>query len=178
MQTDHQDSKDRKPHSALVGPGIVQAHQRVAPVHLARRLSQILLSVVAEVVPEDLGRNRMGVLVAVSQTPGLDQKRLAAMMAIDASSIGQAIDAIEEKRLVRRVVSPSDRRINIVELTAAGRKFVEAHRPKILAAQYEALSVLSESERRTLLDLMARVIEANPQHDRPGGGRRPPKPSA
>jgi DNA-binding MarR family transcriptional regulator len=158
-----------------VGPGLVQQHQRIAPVHLARRLSQVMLSAIAVALPPGSARNEFGVLVAVSQTSGLDQKRLAAMMAFDTTTIGQLIDHLERKGFVRRVASPTDRRVNIIEVTDAGREEVAVNRPKVLQAQYDVLRCLSDAEQRMLIDLMARVIEANPEHDRPGAGRRPPK---
>ena len=160
-----------------IGPGMVLPFQRV-PVQLGRRFSQVLMSATSEVTSDHLGRNEMGLLVAISQVPGLDQKSLATLMAFDATSVGQAIDALEGKGFVRRVGSLTDRRVKHVEITGAGAAFIGRMRPKVLAAQRKALACLSEVERQTLLDLMVRVIEANPQHDRPGGGRRPPKPTA
>ncbi len=159
-----------------VGPGVVQPYQRQGPVNLARRLSQVLLSAVAEAVPPDGLRNEMGTLVAIANVPGLEQKKIATMMAIDATSVGQIIDHLESKGFVRRTVSSADRRVRFITATAEGLRHIAEHRPKILKAQAEVLSVLSAEERKTLVDLMARVIEANPQHDRPGAGRRPPKP--
>jgi DNA-binding MarR family transcriptional regulator len=144
---------------------------------LARRFSQILLSRVFQAVPPDSARNEFGVLVAISQTTGLDQKSIAAMMAFDATSVGQLIDNLERKGQVRRVASPTDRRVNIVEITKVGEAVVAEYRPRVLKAQDDALAVLSQTEKKMLLDLMARVVEANPVHDRPGGGRRPPKAS-
>ena len=160
-----------------IGPGMVLPFQRV-PVQLGRRFSQVLMSATSEVTADHLGRNEMGLLVAISQVPGLDQKSLATLMAFDATSVGQAIDALEGKGFVRRIGSLTDRRVKNVETTEDGAAFVSRMRPKVLAAQRKALACLSEVERQTLLDLMVRVIEANPQHDRPGGGRRPPKQTA
>jgi DNA-binding MarR family transcriptional regulator len=159
-----------------VGPGIVQPYQRQGPVNLARRLSQVFLSAVAEVLPPDALRNEMGTLVAIANVPGLEQKKIATVLAIDATSVGQVIDHLEMKGFVRRTVSSADRRVKFVTATAEGLRRIAEYRPKILKAQAEVLSVLSAEERKTLVDLMARVIEANPQHDRPGAGRRPPKP--
>lgn len=149
-----------------------------APVHVARRLSQILLSAVGQAVPPDGARNEFGTLMAILQNPGIDQKRLAGLMVLDATTVGQLVDNLERKGLVRRAASPTDRRVNTLEATEAGREVVAVYRPQIVKVQDEALSVLSDAERRLLIDLMVRVIEANPQHDRPGGGRRSPKPSS
>ena len=160
-----------------IAAGMVLPFQRV-PVQLGRRFAQVLMSATSEVTSEHLGRNEMGLLVAISKVPGLDQKSLATLMAFDATSVGQAIDALEGKGLVRRIGSLTDRRVKNVEITEDGAAFISRMRPRVLAAQRKALACLSEVERQTLLDLMVRVIEANPQHDRPGGGRRAPKPTA
>jgi DNA-binding MarR family transcriptional regulator len=159
-----------------VQPGIVQGYQRQGPVNLARRLSQILLSAVVEALPPQSLRNQFGTLVAIANMPGLEQKKIATVLALDATSVGQIIDHLENMGLVRRTVSPTDRRVKFVEATPEGLRHIAEHRPKVIKAQADVLSVLSAEERKTLVDLMARVIEANPQLDRPGAGRRPPKP--
>ena len=151
---------------------------KTTPVHLARRLSQILLSAVGQAVPHDGARNEFGTLMAILQNPVIDQKRLAALMVLDATTIGQLVDNLERKGHVRRIASPTDRRVNRLEVTESGREVVATYRPRIIQAQDEVLSVLTHVEKQTLIDLMSRVVEANPQHDRPGGGRRSPKPSS
>jgi hypothetical protein len=45
-------------------------------------------------------------------------------------------------------------------------------RPKARASQERMLEVLTPAERRSLVDMMERVIAANPQYARPGAGRR------
>ena len=168
-------AKPRTEAPPVHGPGTVLDYQRVGIVNLARRLGQVLMSAVSEVTPEDGLRNEFGLLVAISHVSGLDQKSLAAVMALDVTTIGQLVDALEGKGLVRRLNSAIDRRVKHVEITQKGRRLIAEYRPKILETQNEVLAVLSEQERRTLADLMARVIQANPQHDRPGAGRRAPK---
>ena len=158
-----------------VGPGVVLNYQRVGIVNLARRFSQVLMSAVSEVVPQDGLRYEFGLLVAVSHVSGTEQKNLAAVMSIDVTTIGQLIDALEGKGLVRRISSPTDRRVKLVEITKQGRQLVDEYRPSVLKAQNDVLASLSEKERLVLVDLMSRVVEANPHHDRPGAGRRPPK---
>ena len=156
------------------GPALAQR----APVHLARRLLQILLNHVSQAVPSGMARNEFGVLVGISEAPGIDQKRLAAMMAFDTTTVGQLIDNLEKKGWVRRTVSPNDRRVNIVDVTKMGQEILSEYRAKVQKAQQDALACLSREEIKRLISLMARVIEANPAHDRPGGGRRAPKAAA
>jgi MarR family transcriptional regulator, lower aerobic nicotinate degradation pathway regulator len=157
------------------GPGIVLEHQREAMTHLARRFSQIMHCAVAEAVPDDFLRNEFGILVAISRMPEIDRKGLADLMAMDPTSVGQLIDSLESRDFVERIGSPTDRRIKYLRLTPLGRKFLGDYRPRSLRAQSEALTPLSANERRTLAELLVRIIEANPDWDRPGGGRRSPK---
>ena len=150
-------------------------YQRQGIVNLARRLGQVLMSAVSAVTPEDGLRHELGLLVAISQVSGLEQKSLAAVIALDVTTIGQLVDALEGKGFAQRVSSSTDRRVKLVEITEKGRRLVAEYRPRIIKAQAEVLAVLSAEERRILTDLIARVIQANPQHDRSGAGRRPPK---
>ncbi len=159
----------------LGGPGKVLEHQREAMTHLARRFAQIMHCAVAEAVPDDFLRNEFGILVAISRMPEIDRKGLADLMAMDATTVGQLIDALEAKDLVERIGSATDRRVKYLQLTPNGRKFLADYRPRSLKVQADALSALSAKERRTLAELLVRVIEANPERDRPGGGRRSPK---
>ena len=163
------------PSEIRVGPGVVQDYQRQGPVHLARRLAQVLMSATIEATPQPSMRNEFGLLVAISHLPGLEQKKLSSVMALDPASVGQLIDELERKGWVRRVPSGSDRRVKHIEITRDGQRHVDNYRPGVIKAQAEVLKVLSAQERRTLVDLMARVIEANPDHDRPGAGRRAPQ---
>jgi DNA-binding MarR family transcriptional regulator len=154
----------------------VLEYQRQGLVNLARRFAQVFMSATAEAVPEGGQRNEFGLLVAISNVSGLEQKSLATVISLDVTTVGQLIDTLESKGLVQRVSSPTDRRVKLVEITEKGKRYIVEHRPKVLKAQSEVLAVLSEKERQTLTDLLARVIEANPHHDRPGAGRRSPKP--
>jgi MarR family transcriptional regulator, lower aerobic nicotinate degradation pathway regulator len=167
---------DRRESLRVVGPGVVLDYQRVGIVNLARRFSQVLMSAVSEVVPQDGLRYEFGLLVAISHVPNLEQKNLAAVMSLDVTTIGQLVDVLEGKGLVRRISSSTDRRVKLVEITKQGRHLVAEFRPSVLKAQNDVLAPLSEKERLVLTELMSRVVEANPHHDRPGAGRRPPKP--
>lgn len=168
-------TKDKNTPLEPLGPGSVLPYQREGIVNLARRFAQVLLAAVSEATPADGLKNEFGLLVAISHASGLEQKTLGAVMALDLTTISQLVDVLEGKGYVRRVASPSDRRAKLVEITAAGQRFVGEHRPAVIKVQSEVLSVLTQQERQVLTDMLARVIQANPQYDRPGGGRRAPR---
>ena len=164
-------TKQRNDAPPVVGPGTVLDYQREGIVNLARRLGQVLMSATSEAVPEGGLRNEFGLLVAISHASGLEQKSLAAVMALDVTTIGQLVDALEAKGQVRRVSSATDRRVKLVEITEKGRKLVAEYRPRIIKAQAEVLAVLSAEERRILTDLIARVESPSQSSTRPFGSR-------
>lgn len=153
---------------------VTPAHR--VPAHLARRFHQICLGALAEVtVPADLNPAEYGILAAVIDWPGLDQRRLAERLGIDPASVGQMIDRLETAGLLERRVHPDDRRARLVSATRSGERVRQHLRPAALAAQERLLAPLTARERRLFLDLLTRVVEGNESYARPGNGRRPPQ---
>ncbi len=153
---------------------VAPAHR--VPAHLARRFHQICLGALAEVtVPADLNPAEYGILAAVIDWPGLDQRRLAERLGIDPASVGQMIDRLETAGLLERRVHPDDRRARLVSATRSGERVRQQLRPAALAAQERLLAPLTVRERRLFLDLLTRVVEGNESYARPGNGRRPPQ---
>jgi DNA-binding MarR family transcriptional regulator len=155
-------------------PGPVLASHRV-PAHLARRFNQICLGVTAEILDrEDLTPLLFGVVAAVVEEPGSGQRHLADRMGVDAVNLGQMIEILEQKGLVKRQIDPADRRARQLFVTRRGAELRRRLRPLLLAAQERLLAPLTKTERMALLDMLARVIEANDSAARPGNGRRKP----
>ena len=156
-------------------PGPVLASHRV-PAHLARRFNQICLGVTAEILDrEDLTPLLFGVVAAVVEEPGSGQRHLANRMGVDAVNLGQMIEILEQKGLVKRQIDPADRRARQLFVTRRGAELRRRLRPLLLAAQERLLAPLTKTERMALLDMLARVIEANDSYARPGNGRRKPR---
>jgi MarR family transcriptional regulator, temperature-dependent positive regulator of motility len=146
------------------------------PAHLARRFNQICLGVTAEILTgEGLTPLLFGVLAAVLEEPGRGQKQVSERMGVDAVNFGQMIDELEGKGLVERKIDPDDRRARKLYVTDRGAALRRRLRPSLLAAQERLLAPLSQNERSALLDMLARVIEANESYARPGNGRRKPQ---
>lgn len=150
-----------------------------SPITLGRRFYQIAVARLAE-VQEPLGLRPLefGVLIRLHDAPGLDQVTLGERMALDRTTVGGLVQHLESLGLVERAINGEDRRARVLRLTPAGQALHDAHRPSVMAAQAQMLSTLTPAERRTLIDLLARVVEANEAYVRPGAGRRrPAKPS-
>ena len=148
---------------------------RRAPAYLARRFGQIMQGVLAEVIePHGLMPQQWGIIVAIVREPGADQRRVAERQSIDANTASRLIDELEASGLVRRLVSPDDRRAKCLELTPTGALMRQKLRGPIMAAQDRVLAALNQTEKKSLLDMLTRVVEANQAYARPGNGRRRP----
>lgn len=155
-------------------PSVLISHR--VPAHLARRFHQICLGVTAELLSaHDVNQLQWGVLAAIAEEPGRGQRYIAQRVGIDPVSLGQIADVLEEKGLVERRHDPDDRRTRRLFVTRRGASLRQRLRPSLLTAQERVLAPLSKRERDSLLDMLARVIEANGSYARPGNGRRKPR---
>jgi DNA-binding MarR family transcriptional regulator len=148
------------------------------PIALARRFYQIATAVLAEVhthEESELRHLEFGVMVRIHDTPGLDQNSLAEWMALDRTTISAMVFRLEQQGLIERAVNGADRRARELRLTRAGMALHDRMRAKTEAAQQRILSVLAPAERRALIDMLARVIDANQSYVGAGAGRRPPR---
>jgi DNA-binding MarR family transcriptional regulator len=68
------------------------------------------------------------------------------------------LDHLEARGLVRRRTDPSDARSVRVQLTAAGARRVDGALLDLVARENAILGTLDDDERRTLADLLRRVV--------------------
>lgn len=80
-------------------------------------------------------------------------------VAIDSATILGAVQRLQAGGLVATKPHPSDRRRRIVELTARGRKTVEAAIAKAKISNEETLATLTAAERKTLIHLLGRLSD-------------------
>jgi len=92
--------------------------------------------------------------------PGTTQQELESALFMDANSIVLILNELETAQYSIRRRDPNDRRRHIVELTAAGRKAVERADKAREGLEDEVLRNLSAEERRTLRQLLERVLES------------------
>lgn len=133
------------------------------PGHLIRRLHQLSTHVFLQRVGAagfDLTPVQYAALDALAETPGSDQASLAQAIAKDRATIGAVVDRLEQKGLIRRVVSGRDKRARELSLTEEGRGVIAALRPVVGALQKEILPGLSEAEYRRFVELAAKATRA------------------
>src|SRR4051812_38804150 len=96
------------------------------PGHLIRRAQQIAVSIfLEECAAVDLTPVQYAALVTVRENPGIDATRLSALVAFDRSTLGNVLERMEAKELIRRSASKDDRRIKVLHLSAKGECALE-----------------------------------------------------
>ncbi len=143
------------------------AHIGAMPGHLLRRCQQIAVSIfLRDCGAHDLTPLQFAVLAALVGSPPLDHIRLAGIAALDRTTVGLLARKLEERGLVTRRVSESDRRSKLVAITDAGRELVGNALPAVEAAQDRMLAPLTPAERATLLALLTKMADANNDQSR------------
>lgn len=85
------------------------------------------------------------------------QRELSEFLRLDPSQIVALIDDLQKRGLVTRAPDASDRRVNVVEATDAGRATHERARRRVEEHQREHFSVLDADELEQLSSFMRRL---------------------
>jgi DNA-binding MarR family transcriptional regulator len=82
--------------------------------------------------------------------------RMAELLRCDPSNVTGIVDALEERKLAQRKPAADDRRVKVVELTAAGRKL----RARAVVEMYKPpawIKDLAAADQRKLRDILRRA---------------------
>lgn len=129
--------------------------------HLIRRLHQQATQVFTQRTQAagfDLTPIQFAALDAIHAHPGVDQARVAEMIAYDRATIGGVVDRLALKGWVRRVVSERDRRARELSLTTEGEQVLAAVLPLVRALQNDILNPLSAADRARFLKLARQAL--------------------
>jgi MarR family transcriptional regulator, organic hydroperoxide resistance regulator len=88
---------------------------------------------------------------------GLPMIGLAEALHCQASNVTGLVDKLESRGLIERRVDPKDRRVKVIALTAAGRRF----RAKLLERLSEPppfIASLSDEDKHALRDILGRSV--------------------
>lgn len=83
---------------------------------------------------------------------------LAEARRCDNSNITGIVDRLEERGMVERRSDENDRRVKLIALTSEGER-LRAELNRRLAEPPEALTELTEADRRALRDILTRAVE-------------------
>src|SRR3954464_9833217 len=88
----------------------------------------------------------------------LPMRALAGKLCCDPSNVTGIVDRLEERGLVQRQSSPADRRMRVLVVTEDGAR-LRVRMLERLAAPPEPIAPLSESDQRTLHDILSRAMD-------------------
>jgi DNA-binding MarR family transcriptional regulator len=88
---------------------------------------------------------------------GLSQAQLSSMMLVNRANITSLVDRMEKSGLVERTDSPTDRRYNIVRLTAKGKKLLDEVEPLYAKEVKRVMAVLKDPDQKKLIAMLERV---------------------
>lgn len=123
------------------------------------RLTQLAVfsDFAAELKDYDISPGRFGVLVLIAANPGMTQSQLAYATQLDRSTMVAVIDRLEERGLVERRPSPTDRRSNALVLTAAGEKLLKQLKRRVKQHEARIAATMTPAETAKLVELLGRI---------------------
>ncbi|MCU1573748.1 MAG: putative transcriptional regulatory protein for hcr operon [Micrococcaceae bacterium] len=102
-----------------------------------------------------------GVLRLLDRAPGLSQRALADRLGAVPSRVVPLIDSLQDRGLVERERSSTDRRTYELRLSAEGRRVLHQLQGIAEAHEAELLASLTDGQRAQLRDLLAQLVAAN-----------------
>jgi DNA-binding MarR family transcriptional regulator len=131
------------------------------PGHLVRRLHQIAVSIfLRETQDFDLTPVQYAAMFTLRDNPGVDQRALARAIAFDRSTLGDVVQRLEKKGLVRRD-GGRDRRTKFLSLTAEGVRVLDLCVQPIDRFKATLMAPLSEGEQHIFIYLLHKLVDLN-----------------
>lgn len=103
---------------------------------------------------------QFSVLVALVRAGKLKMRELAKALVVSMPAVTHLVDQLEAKRLIRRMPHPTDRRVTLIEMTAAGIKVAAQTQGRALKLFTGVLLQFPKTERQTVQRFMRAMREA------------------
>lgn len=88
----------------------------------------------------------------------ISQAEIGRKMLSSRANVTKLLDLLEARKFVRRL-SCEDRRVNLVELTDEGAKFLEETMSEVIGFANEEMRLLTREERKTLFALLGKLLD-------------------
>ncbi|WP_028477784.1 MarR family winged helix-turn-helix transcriptional regulator [Nocardia sp. CNY236] len=111
--------------------------------------------------PTGSRRYHFALLATLAEFGAASQAELGRHTRIDRSDVVAAVNDLAERDLVARSPDLADRRRNIVTLTVEGARHLDELDARLAGAQDELLAGLTVADRRTLVELLTRIVDAH-----------------
>ncbi|MBS1789985.1 MAG: MarR family transcriptional regulator [Acidobacteria bacterium] len=88
----------------------------------------------------------------------ISQVEIGRKMLSSRANVTKLVDLLEDRKFVKRL-SCGDRRVNLVDLTEEGAKFIEETLTEVIGVANEQLKPLTRDEQKTLFTLLGKLLE-------------------
>jgi DNA-binding MarR family transcriptional regulator len=131
------------------------------PGFLLRRAHQIAVGIFAEECASlGLTPPQHSTLMVIERHPGIDQAALARAIGFDRATVGQVLEGLERRGLLRRDGSAEDKRRKTLVLTPEGRAVLRNAAGAAWRTSERLLAPLPARERRRFVELLAKLTGA------------------
>ncbi len=107
----------------------------------------------------DINSRDYGILLTILNYSPLTQIQVGELMAVDRTTIGQLIDSLETKGLLRRQKNPKDRRQNLILLSEEGDNLVKQMWLTMQTIEYDVIKNLQDTQEVTFLTISRIIAE-------------------
>lgn len=144
-----------------------------APGHLLRRCQQRAVEIfMEEIGPARLTPRQFALLLTLAQRPGLTQTELVEQTGIDRSTVGDMVDRLVRRGLVRRRRSGRDQRANTLAILPMGTAALRDALPAVERAQARIMAPLPPAMRSAFMAALQMMADDAPKSE---SGERPPR---
>ena len=127
---------------------------RSLPIALLRARERVMGPIRNLLSDVDLTEQQWRVLRVVQETAGIDPTEIADQACLLLPSLTRILQKLDEKGLISRERDKVDRRRQIIRITAAGEKIIEANIAASIAIVDRTREKMGEARYEALLDLL------------------------
>ena len=132
------------------------------PGFLIRRLHQIHVALfMEECAAESITPVQYSILTALEHMGTAEQIALSSAVGLDTTNVADVLARLERQRMVKRRMSPRDKRMKVVSLTETGRALLLRSDAGAARAHERTLAALSQTARARFMRDLAHLVEYN-----------------
>ncbi len=128
-------------------------------VRLVRRLLQGYGALWTLEVSPGLTSPQFGVLSALSDEPGMDQRSLGERISVDRSTIADVVNRLARRDLIAKVRDPNDGRRDVLSLTPEGRRQLGQARTSVDHLRHKVFASFTDHETEEFVRLLQKLVE-------------------
>ena len=126
----------------------------------ARRAALVIIAEFMErMAVYELRTVDFSVLSLITHNPGITSKQLCNTLGIQAPNLVSMVNALEQRKLIKRLPHPNDGRAMGLHLTELGEKMVRRAEKTAAELEQHVTAKLSPQERKTLMALLKKIYK-------------------